>query len=64
MSDEHFHARQAAFALLNMAKTTSDPEIAAALIGAAADLKDQTGELSPPLNSKAPDVQGARRSPQ
>lgn len=45
MSDEHFYARQAAVALLNMAKTTSDPEIAAALIGAAADLKDQTGEL-------------------
>jgi hypothetical protein len=44
-----FHARQAAAALLKMAKTTSDPKIAAGLVEAAADLKDQAGELPPPV---------------
>ena len=45
MSQIRFHARQAAVALLKMAKATSDPKIAAGLIDAAADLKDQAGEL-------------------
>jgi hypothetical protein len=40
-----FHARQAVAALLKMAKTTSDPRVAAGLIEIAADLKDQAGEL-------------------
>lgn len=40
-------ARRAAVALLHMAKTTSDPKIAAGLISVAADLKDQAGELPP-----------------
>ena len=57
VSENRFHARQAALALLKMAKTTSDPKIAAALVEAAADLKDQAGELPPPLSTKAPDVQ-------
>jgi hypothetical protein len=35
-----------------MAKTTSDPKVAAGLIGAAADLKEQAGEL-PPLDPEA-----------
>jgi hypothetical protein len=42
-----------------MAKTTSDPKIAAGLIGVAADLKDQAGEL-PLLDPEAtttPDTQ-------
>jgi hypothetical protein len=30
-----------------MAKTTSDPKVAAGLVDAAADLKDQAGELPP-----------------
>lgn len=51
-----FHAREAAAALLKMAKTTSNPEIAAGLVSAAADLKDQAGELSPPISCKPPDV--------
>jgi hypothetical protein len=43
-----FHTRQAAAALLKMAKTTSDPKLAARLVDLAADLKDQAGELPPP----------------
>jgi hypothetical protein len=58
VSENHFHARQAALALLKMAMTTSDPKIAAGLVEAAADLKDQAGELPPSLSIKAPpDVQ-------
>jgi hypothetical protein len=52
----HFHAREAAAALLKMAKTTSDPAVAAGLISAAADLKEQAGELPPPLSAKSPDI--------
>lgn len=55
-----FHARQAAAALLKMAKTTSDPRIAARLVEAAAALKDQAGELPISVSSKAPDVQTDR----
>jgi len=47
--NHRFHARQAALALLKMAKTTSDPKVAAGLLDAAADLKDQAGELPPGL---------------
>jgi hypothetical protein len=57
VSTNRFHARQAALALLMMAKTTSDPKVAAGLIEAAARLKDQAGELPPSLSAKAPDVQ-------
>jgi hypothetical protein len=53
------HARQAALALLKMAKTTSDPNIAAGLIEAAADLKDQAGELPPSV----PERKGAIEFP-
>ena len=55
MFNNRFHARQAALALLKMAKTTSDPKIAAGLVEAAADLKDQAGELPP----SAPEAKGA-----
>ena len=47
MSKNRYHAREAAAALLKMAKTTSDPAIAAGLIEAATKLKDQAGELPP-----------------
>jgi hypothetical protein len=56
MADNRFHTRQAAVALLKMAQATSDPAIAARLIEAAADLKDQAGDLPPPVSAKAPDV--------
>lgn len=56
VSQSHFHARKAAAALLEMAKTTSDPKIAAGLIEAAALLKDQSGDLPPPMSPKAPDI--------
>ncbi len=49
MSENRFHAREAAAALLKMAKATSDPAIAAGLVDAAATLKDQAGELPPPV---------------
>jgi hypothetical protein len=55
VSQIRFHARLAAAALLKMAKTTSDPGLAAGLVQAAADLKDQAGELPPP----APEAKGA-----
>ncbi|HZR72618.1 hypothetical protein [Bradyrhizobium sp.] len=57
MAENRFHARRAAAALLKMAKTTSDPKVAAGLVEAAADLKDQAGELPPAISVKPPDVQ-------
>ena len=60
MSTSRYHARQAAAALFKMAKSTSDPEVAAGLIHAAANLKDHAGELPAALPAKsprAPDVQ-------
>ena len=56
MSNTWFHARQAALALLKMAKTTSDPNLAAGLVQAAADLKEQAGELPSPVSINAPDI--------
>jgi hypothetical protein len=56
VSQNHFHAREAAVALLKMAKTTSDPKVAAGLIEAASALKEQAGELPPPVSHKPPDV--------
>ncbi len=57
MAENRIHARRAAAALLKMAKTTSDPKVAAGLVEAAADLKDQAGELPPAISVKPPDVQ-------
>ena len=57
MSKNRYHAREAAAALLKMARTTSDPTVAAGLIEAAVKLKDEAGELPPPVSAKAPDVQ-------
>jgi hypothetical protein len=57
MSANRFHARQAAAALLKMAKTTSDPDLAANLVRVAADLKEQAGELPPRLKAEPPGVQ-------
>ena len=57
MSESHFHAREAAAALLKMAKTSSDPALSARLVATAADLKDQVGEVAPPDSIKPPDVQ-------
>jgi hypothetical protein len=58
-----FHARQAAAALLKMAKTTSDPKVAVGLIEAAADLKEQAGELPSPISIRPPDVRTDHASP-
>jgi hypothetical protein len=55
--ENRFHAREAAAALLKMAKTTSDPDLAARAVRVAADLKDQAGELPPKVSVKPPDVQ-------
>ena len=60
MAHNRFHIREAAAALLKMAKATSDPNVAAKLIEAAAELKDQAGELPPPTSPKAPDIQTDR----
>jgi hypothetical protein len=49
LTETRYHARRAAAALLKMAKTTSDVEIAA-------DLKDQAGELPPRLSLGRLDV--------
>ena len=57
MSENRFHARRAAAALLKMAKATSDPDLAAGLVRVAADLKEQAGELPPEISAKPPDVQ-------
>jgi fumarate hydratase class II len=57
VSANRFHARQAAVALLKMAKTTSDKDLAANLVRVAADLKEQAGELPPRLKTEPPGVQ-------
>ena len=57
VSKNHYHAREAAAALLKMARAASDPAVAAGLIEVAAKLQDQAGELPPPVSAKAPDVQ-------
>jgi hypothetical protein len=64
VSKNSYHAREAAAALLKMAKTASDPAIAAGLIEAAANLKDQADELPPPVSVKAPDVQPEGEPPE
>ncbi|QHO77898.1 hypothetical protein ACH79_40240 [Bradyrhizobium sp. CCBAU 051011] len=56
MSQNRFHARKAAAALLKMAKVSSDPALAGRLVEAAADLKDHVGEAPPPVSVKAPDI--------
>jgi hypothetical protein len=56
VSENRYHTRQAAAALLKMAKTTSDPGVAARLVEAAADLKEQAGELPVSASPRAPDV--------
>lgn len=56
MSENRYHTRQAAAALLKMAMTTSDARVAARLVEAAADLKDQAGELPTTVSSRAPDI--------
>ena len=43
-------------ALLKMAKTTTDRRVAVGLVEAAADLKEQAGELPLPASVKPPDV--------
>jgi hypothetical protein len=48
------HARQAALALLKLAKSTSNAKVAAHLISLAANLKEQAGELPPTFS---PDTQ-------
>jgi hypothetical protein len=57
VSKNHFHAREAAAALLKMAKATSDAAFAAGLVQTAANLKDQVGELALPASAELPDVQ-------
>ena len=57
VSKNRYRAREAAAALLRMAKATSDPAVAAGLIEAAAKIRDEAGELSPQMSAKAPDVQ-------
>jgi hypothetical protein len=49
VAQNRFHVRQAAAAMLRMARSTSDPELAAKLIDLAAHLKEQAGELPVPL---------------
>jgi hypothetical protein len=53
----YYFARQAA-TLLRFARATADPELAAALIEKAADLKSQIDEIVPPPDQspQAPDV--------
>jgi hypothetical protein len=60
VSQNHYHARLAAAALLKMAKASSDPAFVAGLVEAAADLKEQVGELPSPDAPKAPDVKADR----
>ncbi|MGC2774820.1 MAG: hypothetical protein WA418_04200 [Bradyrhizobium sp.] len=56
VAENRFHAREAAATLLRMARVVTDPRVAARLVEAAADLKEQAGELPSPSSPKAPDV--------
>ena len=57
MAENRYHARKAAAALLKMAQASSDPSVTAALLEAATNLKEQAGELAPPVSVKPPDIQ-------
>jgi hypothetical protein len=48
VSQNHYHARLAAAALLKMAKAASDPAFVAGVVDAAANLQEQVGELPTP----------------
>ena len=61
LSKNRYQTRQAALALLKMAKTTSDPKVAAELIDVAANLKDQSGELPPGEEIRPPQFGGLLR---
>ncbi len=62
MVGRSYFTRQAA-TLLRFAKSTNNPELAAALIEKAADLKSQVDETMPPDPSPlAPDVEPADQS--
>jgi hypothetical protein len=50
---KHYFARQAAAALLKMAKTTSDYQMAAGLVARAADIKNLLQEMPPPMDAVA-----------
>ena len=56
MPENRYHTRQAAAALLKMAKSTSDAGLAARLVEAAANLKDQAGELPSVVPLKSKDI--------
>jgi hypothetical protein len=51
-----YFARQAA-TLLKMARTTTDPELSAKLVGKAADLKSKADPLPELGSSRPPDVE-------
>jgi hypothetical protein len=55
-------ARQAA-TLLRWAKSIKDTEAAAALVGKAAELTTQAGQVSKDISPKAPDVQPEELTP-
>ena len=54
MTQNRLHTRKAAAALLKMAQATTDLNVTARLVEAAAELKEQPGELPPPTSPKAP----------
>jgi hypothetical protein len=53
MSKHSQFARQAAATLLKLARTVSDPQMAATFVDLAADLKERIGEHQPPLEVDA-----------
>jgi hypothetical protein len=59
VSQIRFHARQAAVALLKMAKATSDADLAANAVRIAADIKDRAGDLAPDSSLRPPDVESS-----
>jgi hypothetical protein len=63
MVDRGYLSRQAA-SLLNFARATGNPELAAALVERASNLKSQVDELanSSDISPKAPDVEASPRS--
>ena len=58
MIGKQYFVRQAAI-LFGIAKATKDPQMSAALMDKAADIKSKVDELDPPsdLTPRAPDIQ-------
>lgn len=57
MPNNRYDRREAAAALLNLAKAATDPAVVAVLVEIAADLQERAGDLPSAVTQEAPSVQ-------